>query len=222
MSVVTTGIRAIALSVALVVCALVACSDDPTAPHPSPPPTFKSLATRSDVLFNTQLAYNQRNIAQYEKLLDDNFTFFATPGDVKGGLPDHWERADEVLYNSRLFDKDYPGPYRCRKIDIDLAFETGVTWTATAAPPAFPGETWYTTTVYYNFDIDVEPDKQYGAPANSRLEITVRNAGTADAPQWRLVEMHDLNPPPPSAAQAVATVAVIPATLGKVKSLYRD
>jgi hypothetical protein len=214
------NVRLAILGVTLVACALVACSDS-TTPHPSPPPVFKSLTTRSDVLFNTQLAYNKRDITQYEKLLDDNFTFFPTPGDVKGGLPDHWERAEKVLYNSRLFDENYPGPHRCKKIDMDLAFETGVTWTATAAPPAFSGETWYSTTVYYDFNIDVEPDTQYQPNAGSSMEITARNAGSSDAPQWRLVEMRDLTPPPPLAAQAVPTAAVIPATLGKIKSLYQ-
>ncbi len=59
-------------------------------------------------------------------------------------------------------------------------------------PDAYPDETWYTTTVFYNFQIDVDPDTQYQPAANSKAQFTVRNIGSDAAPQWRLVEFRDL------------------------------
>ncbi len=212
--------RLAAVVVALVACSMTACSSDSTTPE-LPPPTFKPLTTRQAVLFNIQLAYNQRNITQYDKLLDNDFLFYPSSREVNGGsLPDHWARPEEVLYNSRLFDKGYTGPNRCKSIDMDLMFERGVQWVE-VVPNAYPNETWYMTTVDYNFQIVVNPDIDYQPLSNSRAEFTVRNIGTNDAPAWRLVEMRDLGAPLPPGANAVSIAGVTPATWGKVKGIYQ-
>jgi hypothetical protein len=214
--------RLASVAVALAVCAMVACSSDSTTPEPPPSrPTFKPLTTKQAVLYNIQLAYNQRNITQYDKLLDNGFMFYPSSRDVNAGsLPDQWGRAEEVLYNSRMFDPGYSGPNRCKSIDMDLQFERGVQWVE-VVPNANPNETWYMTTVYYNFEIVVDPSTDFQPAPNSRAEFTVRNAGTNNAPAWRLAEMRDLGAPLPPGAQATSVAGVTPATWGKVKYLYQ-
>jgi hypothetical protein len=198
---------------------MIACADDSTtAPAPGPP-KIQDPQDPIDVLYNVQLSYNQRNIAQYDKLLDTDFVFYPSAKDVVAGLPDHWGRAEDVLYTSRMFDKGYTGAYRMKSITFDVDFENGVQWVA-IVPDAHPKETWYATTGYYTFDIVIDPDTHYLTERGSRAEFVVRDTSADATPSYRLVELHDLGPPvtpPPS----VETASVGSATLGSVKALYR-
>jgi len=154
----------------------------------------ENLTQKWHVLNNIVVAYNKRDISIYDELLDDNFTFFLSPGDVGGTIPDQWGRADEILYNSRLFDPNYSGAHRCKTIEMDLTIpddKTTISWVK-ITPASAPDETWYMTTVFYRFRFDTEPDTQYESVAGAKGEFTVRDAGTAEKPQWRLVEFRDL------------------------------
>jgi hypothetical protein len=84
---------------------------------------------------------------------------------------------------------NYSGANRCKTITMDLQFESGVQWIEIDAPN---DETWYTTTVFYDFEFDVEPDTQYINNPGAKGQFTVRNAGTDSAPKWRLVEFREL------------------------------
>jgi hypothetical protein len=120
---------------------------------------------------------------------------------VGGGVPEQWNGADETLYTGRLFDRDPPPEFpRCTRINFDLQFETGVQWQEIIPDPtAYPGETWYQTTVVYYFDIDIlltpnDPEvTQYHPATGSQVQFTVRNIGTDTAPAWRLIEFRDLS-----------------------------
>jgi len=170
-------------------------------------------------LNNLELSYTQQKYPPYDELLDPNFTFFFSPGDVGGNIPDQWGRAEELGVATLLFDRSLnQPPYpTCRSIRMDLKFESGVVWVE-VIPDDFPEEIWYTTTVYYEFTFEMNPDMTYIATPGSQAQFTVRNAGTDDAPQWRLVEWRDL------AANSVALQSAASAgrtTWGSVKALYQ-
>ncbi len=185
---------------------------------PCPPPGKKiqPLTTREHVLNNLELSYTLQQYSPYDELLDPNFTFFFSPGDVGGSIPAQWGRADELRMASMLFDKSLnQPPYpTCRSIRMDLKFESGVVWVE-VEPLNFPGEKWYTTTVYYEFTFEMVPDMTYIAVPGSQTQFTVRNVGTDDAPQWRLVEWRDLGYTSAKAANDVPGP-----TWGGIKSLY--
>jgi hypothetical protein len=210
-------LRVCVLMVAMTALFAVAC-DDPESPPPGEPgPSFQNLTERSHVLNNLQAAYNTRSLTKYQELLDANFTFFLAPGDVGGGMPEQWGRTDEVSIHTALFNPNYGGPApRCTKIIMDVVFEDGLTWTA-VTPASAPTETWYTTTVFYDFGFDMEPDTHYSNGPGAKVVFTVRNAGTDDYPHWQLVEMRDLG----DLSLRAGTSLTETSSWGQVKALYR-
>jgi hypothetical protein len=88
-----------------------------------------------------------------------------------------------------------------------------VQWTEQASG----SETWYYTTVFYHFTIKIG-NYTYIPNAGARAQFTVRNAGTADKPKWKLVEFLDLGGPSIISATSSATEQT---SWGQVKSLYR-
>lgn len=197
---------------------LVACSEDDSPVIPPPDPVYKSLANRSDVLNNLELAWNDRNLTRYEQILDSGFTFFLSPGDVGGSIPEQWGRADEILQTSRLFDRNLSDPNfpRVTSLVVDIEFEGApIQWVEESGP----GETWYSAVIFYDFMIHVVPDLTYIPVPGARGRFTVRNAGTEEAPKWQLVEWHDLGGG--LLATAATPASTEESTWGKVKSLYR-
>jgi hypothetical protein len=158
------------------------------------------LATRSAVLNNLEVSYNRRQINKYNEVLDENFTMFFSPGDISNGsTPEQWGRQDEHDANENLFDVNYQDPDgiqpRCLRIFVDVKWEDGVQWQQ-IEPASAPGEKWYTTTIFYEFQFDVDPDLHYVNRLGSKAQFTVRNNGTAEAPDWKLVEFRDLDAGP--------------------------
>jgi hypothetical protein len=162
---------------------------------------------RSDVLNNIEYSYNKRDANVYDQLLDVNFTFFYTDGDVNGGgTPVQWGRDVEGQVTTGLFNG-------ADHIDLTLYFHNGVNWFAENAG----SETWYFTTVFYNFAIKIG-DTTYIPSAGAKAQFTVRNDGTEEKPKWKLVEFRDLGGPSLALAIAASTE---PTTWGQVKALYR-
>lgn len=195
-----------------------ACGDDDSVIPKGPPvPAFKNLVEKGDVLTNFELAYNQRRIDKYDQVLDANFTFFLSPEDVGGGLPSQWDRTMEVLVNMRLLDKNN-ATLPCQSISLDVRTKEGVTWTP-FNPTSAPVETWYRTTLFYSFEIQINANT-FIPPPEAKLEFVVRDAGPsgANAHHWQLVELHDLGG---STLFAVGSTSIEGSTLGKVKALYR-
>jgi hypothetical protein len=153
---------------------------------PKPPKELLPLISRTAVLNNIEYAYEKRDITPYDALLNDDFTFFYTDGDVGGGTPVQWPRADEVSSNTGLFAA-------ASSISMDIKWEDGVAWTE-ITPASAPTEKWYTTTVFYDFTIKVG-DTTYVPDTGSKAQFTVRNAGTEAEPHWQLVEFRDLGGP---------------------------
>jgi hypothetical protein len=201
---------------------LVSCTDNSVAPACDPcPPQYTRPVTGWAVLYNLRLAYNRRDIAEIDAMLDTNFIFYLAPADVGGGLPEQWGRAEEILYTSRLFDPNYTGPNRCKSLVADLDIDHGVQWNA-VSPDSFVTETWHRASVAYDFQIDIDPDTQFSPASGSQCDFTVRNIGTAANPDFRLVEWHDLGAPNRLVASpGTPPTPVQSSSWGKVKSLYR-
>jgi hypothetical protein len=151
------------------------------------------LTTREAVLNNIEYAYDNRKIDAYDELLDQNFTFFFAPGDVGGSIPEQWPRTDELLTAGYLFisnNQPVPAGPVCRDIRLNLTLDN-IQWVE-IIPEGFPDETWYTTTIFYNFTFEMDPDQTYVATPGAKAQYTVRNMGTEAAPHWQLVEWRDL------------------------------
>lgn len=180
------------------------CIFNPEKPVIPPPPVdnqkFEDLTEKWHVLNNMELAYRKRKIERYSELLDNGFTFFLSAGDVGGGLPTSWDRETEVTANTNLINTEQPpAPIpRCKSIQMDIQWEDdkgnpALAWIEITPPNST--ETWYTTTVFYDFQFDVEPDMTYINNPGAKAQFTVRNAGTEEAPKWLLVEFRDLGDP---------------------------
>ena len=172
-----------------------ACEDDPTTPPVGSTGrlAYLPLTSRLAVLNNIEYAYDNRKIEVYDELLDLDFTFFFSDGDVDGGLPVQWPRTDELGATNDLFiSNTQPVPVgpECQSIRMDLTLEN-LQWDE-IIPEDYPGEVWYTTLVYYNFTFKMAPDDTFNSEPGSKGQFTVRNVGTVDAPHWQLVEWRDL------------------------------
>jgi hypothetical protein len=151
------------------------------------------LTTREAVLNNIEYAYDTRTIDAYDELLDLNFTFFFSDGDVGGGLPVQWPRTDELGATNDLFisnSQSVPVGPPCKSIRMDLTLEN-LQWVE-IIPEDYPGETWYMTPINYEFTFKMDPDDTYNSEPGAKGQFTVRNAGTEAEPHWQLVEWKDL------------------------------
>ena len=158
-----------------------------------PPAQLKDLTHREDVLNNIEVAYNKRRIEWYNALLDADFRFFLSQGDVNGGLPDSWDRTVEIEVNTLLFDKEPPAPApKCQSTFMDIRLEDGISWIA-INPESAPTETWYQTTLYYDFKFEISPNT-YIPITGARAVFTVRDVGKFEGKDhhWQLVEFRDL------------------------------
>jgi len=145
------------------------------------------------VLNNIEYAYKVRDRNTYDELLDEQFTFFFSQGDVDEGLPVQWGRPDELGATNDLFiSNSQPVPVgpECRSIRLDLLL-TNIQWVE-IIPDGYPDETWFSTTIFYTFTFEMAPDQTYVAETGAKAVFTVRNVGTEAAPLWKLVEFRDL------------------------------
>jgi hypothetical protein len=178
----------------------------PDGPHPQ---QFQDLSEKWHVLNNFELAHNKRMMYRYDELIDENYTFFFDT--TQNGSPTtiQWGRPDEIVATSGLFAA-------VDKLDFDLSLPENLNWTEMTVTDS---ETWYTTTLYYSFVVKIGATT-YTSVSPAQMSFTVRNAGTADKPRWKLVELRDLahiGAPPPGAAAKVA-FHVGETTYGKMKS----
>lgn len=174
-----------------------ACSDDPTSPPPPPGQSGEfDLSRRWHVLSNIEYAYQTRRPDVYDELLNADFTFYFSPGDVGGGSPETFDRTEELDATTRLFNSnqqsDPPADPVCSSIRLDLVFDEDTLYWIEVEPEAFPGELWYTTTVFYMFTFEMEPNTTYIAQNGAKAQFTIRNTGTEENPHWELVEFRDL------------------------------
>jgi hypothetical protein len=186
------------------------CRCDPCPPHEQQ--QFQDLSKRWHVLNNFELAHNKRNMSEYEKLIDDNYTFSFDTIKNDSLTTIQWGRADEITATAGLLAA-------ANSMDMAIDWEDSrgnptVQWSEEIVGT----ETWYYTTVFYHFTIRID-QATYIPVAGAQMTFTVRMNGTTDKPIWKLVELRDnahINaPPPPAPAVSLHTEET---TYGKVKS----
>jgi len=173
-------------------------------PDETPPPddgkkpvTRQDLSERWHVLNNIEYAYQTRRVDIYDELLNTDFTFFFSPGDVGGGSPETFSRTEEKEATSRLFisneqTQNPPPDPVCSDMNLDLVFEPeNLNWVE-VIPEGFPDEKWYTTTVFYRFTFEIEPNTTYIAQNGAKAQFTIRNNPSGGKNHWELVEFRDL------------------------------
>ncbi len=130
-------------------------AEDSGPPVVDPPLPFKPLKERDDVLFNVRLAYVQRNVDEYNKLLDDNFTFFFSPQDVIDNKVSaaQWGRLSELTSAGHMFDPTFDPAGDTEpigSISLSLDFPPGEdSWNPQIDELVHPGEIWYEKTISY-------------------------------------------------------------------------
>ena len=94
--------------VLLLICtaALSSCSDDNgrVAALPGQTSEYKSLEQKDDILHNLEIAYNMRNYAEVERMLDGGFVFYFSADDVVNGNVSNssWRRTEELKATSNM------------------------------------------------------------------------------------------------------------------------
>ena len=164
------------------------CDSDKTTPSaPVVPDPFPSL-TQDDVLHNLELACNERNFAEFEKLLDENFVFYFSRDDFNLGVVpfETWGRLDEVNTNRRLFDATNPDPNRVISIFLELDFISG-DWEPEPPDSVHAGETWYTKVATYRCVIKTADSWEYRA-IDLKALFKIRKD---DGGHWRIIEWYD-------------------------------
>ena len=216
-------VKAIVLLIMFVATLVVTACDttDPDCCGPIPPVVEReNLTQRWHVLNNIEYAYRTRRPDIYDELLNTDFVFFLSPGDVGGGIPASWDRVDEMDATSRLFRSNEqsmpPTDVVCRSIRLDLVFDKDTIQWAEIQPSAYPGEKWYTTDVFYTFTFEMEPNTTYIAPNGAKAQFTIRNNPQNGKSHWELVEVRDLVGTPLESSAA----GVNEATWGGIKALY--
>lgn len=180
---------------------------------------FLPLTSRAAVLHNLEFAWNERAPVKVEELLDDNFTFFFTPGDVGGSVPEQWGRADELAATTALFTSNTTpssGPV-CTSVRVDLQFNASTLNWVEVIPEESPNEVWYAATTFYTAVFELEPDVTYIMSPGSKAQFTVRAVPVGTATEWRLIEWRDIG----SSIVAGSQHATSTATWGAVKALFQ-
>ena len=170
---------------------LPACFLDPEQtppPEDKPAEQFKDLTEQNDVLFNLRESYDQRNGDEYDRLVDDDFVFFFSDGDVAtGNYPAQWSRETDVPATRGLF-RD--------AINVDLTLQLDqVSWISFEPDQdLYPGETWWTTSVQYDFNMRFgrDPDTTWISTGAS-AQFTIRQVEKNGKMIWRLVRWRDLD-----------------------------
>lgn len=208
-------------TVAMLACAVLVSCNDPEIPKPgteAPPTPPPPLSKKEYVLNNLVVAYLQRDIDNYKRLLDeDYYRFYFSQGDVSNGLPmDGWSRAQDEAATTNLLNRNNPAPNRIVSIDLSVNM-SNLDWKEVDADFASPDSTWMSVTTNYSFSMRAANDFTYITTGTPRAQFIVRNIGTDTDPQWRLVRWYDLG----DMGYATASAAAVETkTWGGVKALY--
>ncbi len=164
---------------------------------PKPVGNYKDLSLeRDNVLFNLEKAYNERNIDQYNKLLDEDFVFHFSNLDVKNGVVDvtQWDRAAEYNANKNMFDPGFtkPGVDPVSSISLELTYVPGDDNWSVMDPPdpvKYPDEKWYEKIANYTLTVKAGASEYQGI--NIQASYVVRRATVDGKSFWRIVAWRD-------------------------------
>jgi hypothetical protein len=221
--------RLAGLVLTLILIVTASCSDDSdngVQPQPSP---YKALTQKDHVLFNLQLAYTNRNLAEFTKLLDEGFVFHFSQADFKDGSVgvEQWEVDAELASVVNMFDENFskPGVDPISKIDLTLKYVEGDNAWNPVTPDdqtTYPDETWYEKTVSYNLICTAGYIDYTGL--NILASFIVRQSTVEGKTIWRIISWRDdtLNRSARVLQGGPQGALVEDSTWGKVKALYSN
>jgi hypothetical protein len=193
--------RLISLIVLLLFAAtFLTCSDSKDTPYIPPKhwEGFHNLKLKDHTLLNLEETYKQRNIDQYDKLLDDFFIFHFAEADWQAKPPKtpvQWGREAEVGATRNMFDPNFskPGQDPISSINLTMRYTEGDDgWTAmdTGDPVNYPGETWYWKSVWYTLTI-TSGDDTFFTNGEVSAVFYIRLAEVEGETIWRIVSWYD-------------------------------
>lgn len=189
---------------AVAVCCLSfgSCIFDPKkddGPPPPPKTQYQDLSKRDHVLENLQKAYNEKNLNQYERILDNGFIFHFSPADISKGKVQvtQWGRDGELKATANIFNTNYQPPQGdpVSSISLSLTWPAGDdNWTVINDPDPinYPGETWYEMTVSYVLEVKAgSTTYTSGGPIDA--SFVVRQSVVEGEPHaiWRIMIQRD-------------------------------
>jgi hypothetical protein len=186
--------RPIAYLLLVLATGLVGCSDGSDPVGPAPRVVYKNLTSRDHLLYNLELAYNERNLEEFLKLLDKTdgvYQFFFSATDVSQGLVNQasWGYADEAEATGRLFDRNPPAnDPRADKIALNMLYIEGDDAWQDMVPSSYPSETWYQKTIEYRLSVRVG-ETDYNQNRVIVALLTVRQKPGESI--WQIVEWRD-------------------------------
>lgn len=184
-------------------------------------PGYQDLNCRDDVLINLDLSYNNRNYAEFEKLLDNEFLFYFSEADHSGGqVPISWDRAAETAATTNLFDPNLPGPLRATGVYVHLSYPAGE-WTSVPVIDIHDPDlrTWYSKEVVYNITVQTVSGVDYKGN-NLKAQFLIRQVEIDGKQTWQIVLWRDIGYDDQS-FDVSASSAVLENTWGLIKALYQ-
>ena len=153
-----------------------------------PPPSYKDLAEKDDVLFNLQLLYPQYDWVEYNRVLDDDLIFFFSEDDIGEGFTE-FVKDDEIRTLQHMGDNSRANAVL--SINLNLSYSAGE-WTAIVPEDQkYLGETWYQKTVVYNMTVQAEPNMTY-ISTDIKAQFTIREGEDTDGSKiWRIIRWRD-------------------------------
>jgi hypothetical protein len=155
------------------------------------PVVFKDLSQKDHVLDNLELAYNERRTDEYDKLLDESFTFIFSEADFSSGEVEfaQWNRADEVGSSEQMLNENSSADDKVVSIDLKIDFPED-SWTEQPANEDHPDESWYFQTVDYNLVIKTQNSWEYRA-LGKKAQFYIRWATYDKGEHWRIILWRD-------------------------------
>jgi hypothetical protein len=163
----------------VVVSVAASCILDPQK-EPDKPPTvtvsFETLKEKDHTLINLELLFNEYNVTEYKRLLNDNFIFFFSDADFSSGkTPEQWDWEVETRSYGNFYDTNR-SENRVTSNTLNLTFAVN-NWTEVTPDDqvTYPDESWFVSTVTYDMSVVLDTTPELTLVANGlKAEITIR------------------------------------------------
>ncbi|UCG51498.1 MAG: hypothetical protein JSW58_15140 [Candidatus Latescibacterota bacterium] len=212
---------------ALLAAGLVGCGDDSDDSVKPGPSRYKDLTQKDHTLLNLEIACNDRNVVEYDRLLDDDFIFHFGLWDYNMGYVgvEWWDRAAEITVTAKMFDPSYSHPRvdPISSIDMSFYYQAGDTAWVEIAPRdtlQFPGEKWYKKNVRY--DLLAKAGSMNYTALLIPMDVVIRSTSSQGKTVWRIVDLYDDTIQSSSVSENDLSDFSVPEdfTLGRLKWLF--